>query len=282
MICKNCGKEIDDDSLFCEFCGEDVSDLSIPYYNNEENTISKKKNSLRKLLLILFFLFVVFIVILLYSNGSSKYYDDIKSTIDNQIDNFEFQGTQIIESVEIDYNTSTLKCNISPNNVDLKYLNLHSVNVQDKDAISICDIYCTYDLTDESFSFEDKYMSVNDETEFEIVNSENAYNYSIKNCDNINYAENTVYKFSYKVWFGAAKPTNIFEKLYYKENKSKLKREITYTSYFIYNNGSFKPVSPQNVPYEAVNAIWTGSELYNGKIENNKIKYDDVIRTWKG
>lgn len=284
MICKKCGTEIDDDSLFCESCGEDVSDLSDSYYDAEEITSKKScKNSKRKIWLIIFVLiFIAVILILLYSNGSNKYFNKINDTINNQISNFEFDGKQLIESVEINHTDNTLKCNISSNNIDLNYLNERSVNVQDKNAIRISDIYCVYDLNDKSFSFKDKYRAVEDITPFDVTNSENVYNYSITNCDNSDFIENTIYQFTYSVWFGASEPSNILDRIYYKENKDKLKQEVKYTSYFLYKNERFEPIFPYEVAYESINAVWNGSELYNAKYENGTIVYGEVIRAWKG
>ena len=273
MICKNCGYENDEDANFCEQCGVHLDDFVDPNDGGDDpepNDYDEGtyKNYLKKVIFIgLFIILIIILILYLYSSGSNKYYNNIKKTIDNQIDSFEFQGAQVIESIELDYNTNTLKCNISPNNIDLENLNSNSVSVQDTDAISFCDVYCVYDLENESISFEDKNSTVQDVTPFDVVNSENAYDYSITNFDNTSFSENIVYEFSYTVWFGASEPDSILEKLYYEENKAELKRKVKYESYFIYENGVFKPIFPQDVSYEYVNAVWSGSDL-------NVIMYD--------
>ena len=285
MICKTCGKEIDDDSLFCPNCGEDVSDLSDSYYDEEELSSTKKyKKSIGIVLVtIIFFVAVSFVLVFLFQNGSSKYYESINEIIENQLNSFEFDGQQVISNVEIDYNNNKLNCYISSNNVDLEYLNDHCVNIQqDEQSIQFCDVYCIYDLNEKSFCFGDKYHSSYDARRFDVVNNDSSYKYCEKICDNINFKENTVYQFSYTVWFGVSKPNGILEKLYYKENKSKLKQEANYISYFLYKNGKFEPVFLENLPYDAINAVWDGSELYEAEFENGNLKYGDFIRNWKG
>lgn len=256
MICKNCDQEIDDASKFCEHCGENVSELSDSYYDSEDKISDNKfRKSRRKIYLTILFLFLL---LLAYLYGNGRYYENISNIISDQIANFEFDGKQLINSIEIDYNTNQLKCNISSNNIDLKYLNEHSVNVQDY-GINICEIYCVYDSNDKSISFQPKYGFVHSEPS-DVVNSENVYDYNIRNCDDLDFSENEIYDFTYTVWFGVAEPNNILEKFYYKKNKDKLKREVVYTSYFIFKNGEFEPILPEEVSYEYVNLVLNGNE----------------------
>lgn len=60
MICKNCGKEINDDSKFCNFCGGRLEDKEIKFENLETSGVKQPKRRKGKLLII----FAVFAVIL--------------------------------------------------------------------------------------------------------------------------------------------------------------------------------------------------------------------------
>ncbi len=44
MFCKNCGKEIDDNSTFCPYCGQQINENTDYYYtgNNNNNNIKKE------------------------------------------------------------------------------------------------------------------------------------------------------------------------------------------------------------------------------------------------
>ncbi len=44
MYCKNCGKEIDDNSTFCPYCGQQINENTDYYYtgNNNNNNIKKE------------------------------------------------------------------------------------------------------------------------------------------------------------------------------------------------------------------------------------------------
>lgn len=291
MICKNCGQKIDDDSLFCEHCGENISDLSAS--NNDSETIisnnrileSEHKTDLIIMAISFALLLLVLILVLIHSNGSINYYKKINNELIRNFAYFQFEGDQLISSVEIDYNTNQLKCNISPNNIDLKY---SSIIVEDD--ISVYGMYCVYDLIDNSLSLEAEAIYAG-EYHYDVINSENAYNYIVKDCSEVTskymhsgFNENAIYKFVYTVWFGASEPDNILEKSYYKENKAELMHEVEYTSYFLFKNGEFEPISPNAVSYESVNAVWNGSELLEADFENGDIviKSYDAIRTWKG
>ena len=61
MICKNCGKEIDADSLCCPCCGEDVSALSDSYYNKESSNADRSYRKVRWKIIIPFLIFLMII-----------------------------------------------------------------------------------------------------------------------------------------------------------------------------------------------------------------------------
>lgn len=60
MICKNCGKEINDNSKFCNFCGERLEDKEIKFENLETSGVKPPKRRRGKFLII----FAVFAVVL--------------------------------------------------------------------------------------------------------------------------------------------------------------------------------------------------------------------------
>ena len=43
MYCKHCGKEIADDSVFCQYCGGELQELE-----NEEKILREKQNQLSR------------------------------------------------------------------------------------------------------------------------------------------------------------------------------------------------------------------------------------------
>lgn len=60
MICKNCGKEINDNSKFCNFCGERLEDKEIKFENLETSGVKQPKRRKGKFLII----FAIFAVVL--------------------------------------------------------------------------------------------------------------------------------------------------------------------------------------------------------------------------
>lgn len=60
MICKNCGKEINDNSKFCNFCGERLEDKEIKFENLETSGVQPPKRRRGKF----FIIFAIFAVVL--------------------------------------------------------------------------------------------------------------------------------------------------------------------------------------------------------------------------
>ena len=86
MFCKKCGKEIDGDSKFCNFCGaeQDISVSEIQKTDISGNLEAKaeetpKKNSDKILLGIFVGIVIFFIIVALIVMGNNKANDDKKS-----------------------------------------------------------------------------------------------------------------------------------------------------------------------------------------------------------
>ena len=48
MYCKNCGKEIDDNSTFCPYCGQQIAENADKFYNNGYNNQNNNNNNNKK------------------------------------------------------------------------------------------------------------------------------------------------------------------------------------------------------------------------------------------
>ena len=69
MYCKKCGSQIDDDSIFCQNCGEKQIDFNDKSDINIKTSRPKKTNKIAVVVLILFFLTYAIIVIAAITNG---------------------------------------------------------------------------------------------------------------------------------------------------------------------------------------------------------------------
>ena len=85
MYCKNCGKEIDDNSTFCPYCGQQIAENADKFYNNgynnqnNNNNNNKKESQVIGILAIVFsalggFLGIIFSIIglVIYKEESNK------------------------------------------------------------------------------------------------------------------------------------------------------------------------------------------------------------------
>lgn len=62
MRCSNCGKEIDDKSLFCSYCGAKIEPTNSEKTSKETNSSEKKKQPLW--LTIILFIISIFVMVL--------------------------------------------------------------------------------------------------------------------------------------------------------------------------------------------------------------------------
>ena len=62
MICPNCGKEIDDNSVFCAYCGKETKDTNTYYQSNNENDSIPKQGNPAKLI----FMWIMIIVAVIF------------------------------------------------------------------------------------------------------------------------------------------------------------------------------------------------------------------------
>lgn len=69
MYCEKCGSQIDDDSVFCQKCGEKQIDFNNKSDINIKTSRPKKINKVAVVVLILFFLACAIIVIAAITNG---------------------------------------------------------------------------------------------------------------------------------------------------------------------------------------------------------------------
>lgn len=101
MYCKNCGKEIDDNSLYCNICGakqhietntainyQNVDNISnnAEVYNSDDTTVTRRKTK-QKAIVSLSIVFVLLIVIII---GVIGYRNSFNSTINTDSFTYEY------------------------------------------------------------------------------------------------------------------------------------------------------------------------------------------------
>ena len=96
MFCKNCGKQIDENSKFCMNCGTAIDDSTIKYENSEKsdnmsNAVSARKTGNKSLIITI----LVVIFVLLLSGGGIILYDNYNQK----------KGDNAIQSVQNSYFT---------------------------------------------------------------------------------------------------------------------------------------------------------------------------------
>lgn len=110
MFCENCGKKIDDDAKFCEYCGDVINTPTISNEKSEQSGITSKKVSVKKeinkpLIITIIAVVIVLIVgsagIILFDNYNHKKGDEaIKAVQDSY---FEFLPEMTVGDLLYEY-----------------------------------------------------------------------------------------------------------------------------------------------------------------------------------
>lgn len=88
MFCKNCGKELNDNSKFCMHCGTNLEENTIHSSNTESTTINKKKKPKITVKILLFLMFCMFFSIAIDIAKTQK-----SNTIEQILDVNQFYKT---------------------------------------------------------------------------------------------------------------------------------------------------------------------------------------------
>lgn len=268
MICKNCGKEIDDVSKFCEHCGA---------------KIKQKKKATKKSIKILGFIVVLIILLTIFLAPACKYYRNDYYNVAAKVKSNMLFNEQFIDSIKVNREDYSIELVFSDNNFD----NVIDDSLMFQGYEFSWEINClAYDPDADNYSFVEYSPEKNQVHEmlpginYGIIH-ESFYNNhldfpkqtTIEYCDT-NFKENEIYKFTFTVYL-APKDNygTLLRKLCYRilSNNyitSFLMDGFTTASYFIYENGEFKAIYPNEVSSEYVNALWNGADL-------NLIKYDE-------
>ncbi len=284
MFCKKCGKRIEDDSLFCVYCGNE-NDRDIQPTNNGRSSklaVNKKKKLKKWQKVILVFMVIILLIVGYFLAALLWFDNNYYGKADCVIDEMSYSGEQFIESVNIDKENNQLTFNFSDNNFESVF--------GEEWCIKYCfynyeENYCAYDSVTGEYSFECVEPMIynrtpnNDEMKIE--------KYMTVSCPKI-FDENTVYCFNFDFAIGINDDYgNPIRKLFVKTLENEYINSYIYQrafrlysvadlyserfstrAYFIYENGKFKPISKSDNFDAYVNAVWQGTDL-------NLIKYDE-------
>lgn len=278
MICKNCGKEIAEDSSFCEFCGKPCQNVSKnPDIKTNVKSSSKKGKTAAKI--IGTFLLITVLLVGYFAYVSYWYDNNYYGIADSTIEKMSYSGEQLVSNIEIDAENNYLKLNLSKNNFEEiipDSLDIKSIGT------AFTENYCVYDYNTDNYCFE----YVDPEMHWIEPIKENKSHYSkylTFNLNKDNLEEGEIYCLNLEFYLSLNESYgNIFRKLFIKTiENSYVNRYIYYiipkrntlehfeaNSYFVYENGSFKPLLLNNNLDKYVNAVWDNTDL-------NVIKYDE-------
>ena len=278
MICKNCGKEIDEDSIFCEYCGSEVSNDS-DYYENEE--LSAQKSIMKNKIIILLSIFLVIILFAVFAwafdYGESKYINNYNSIVHNIVDEID-TGDICIDAISIDNYDNALEISLSDSNIDISEVDLYC-------DVKITRYLYTYDLDNGVFSktkrnYVNDYTSTTTTLSYILNNREyikediplTSVKYSLNEGE---ISEMNDYQISYKLYAFPKKPKRILERIYYRSliNNARI-IEVCKNDYYYQNNNFIKGKS--NTPYGGIDSVWENNGLYiaNYDIDENEIIID--------
>lgn len=65
MICPNCGKEIDENSVYCEYCGKNINDIN-NYHPSNNETETTSVNPTKKVKLVLMWIMIIIALIFMF------------------------------------------------------------------------------------------------------------------------------------------------------------------------------------------------------------------------
>ena len=110
MFCSKCGKQIDDDAKFCEYCGAVINDQTVSSEKSEQSGITSKKVSVKKeinkpLIITIIAVVIVLIVgsagIILFDNYNHKKGDDAIQSVKDSY--FEFLPEMTVGDLLYEY-----------------------------------------------------------------------------------------------------------------------------------------------------------------------------------
>lgn len=286
MFCENCGKEIDKDSLFCEYCGH-KNDEGIQHVSSigPSPPVAKKRRRLKKPQKAVLAVVIIILMIAGYFLTAALWFgNNYYGQADVVISEMDYSGEQLIESINIDKDNNLLTFNFSDNNFGSVF--------GEKWCIKYCfynceENYCAYDSVTGEYSFESAEPAIYASARTDSNNDEKIEN-SITVSESKNFKENTVYCFNFDFNIGFnddyGNPIRklfvktleneyingyIYQRIFHWYSVSDLYSESFSTrAYFLYENGRFVPISKNDNLDAYVNAVWQGTDL-------NLIKYDE-------